>query len=324
MKDEQNLHIHSTCAYQKEQLKAMLQIIPMQVLSTDGQHQLEGVVYLPQGTPKGIFQIVHGMTEYIGRYHDFMCQMADTGYICFGYDHLGHGKTAAEDGVYGYIAPKGGWKLLCKDVNRFAEAVRTQYGKELPYYLMGHSMGSFIVRIAVAKGFSKPDKLIVMGTGGPNPAAIPGLALLSLIRAFRGDKHISPFAEKIMFGSYNKRFPEGDLYAWLTKDQGVRDRYRQDEWCTFHFTISALLDLIRLTKNANGVAGQKNVPTLLVSGKMDPVGNYGKGVVQAQSYMEKSGIPVTLKLYENARHEILNDDCKETVTKDILAFIENV
>ncbi len=302
----------------------MIQTIPMQVLSSDGVHNLEGIVYLPQGTPKGIFQIVHGMTEYIGRYDDFMRAMTEAGYVCFGYDHLGHGKTAAADGIYGYIAPKDGWKLLCQDVNRFAEAVRTQYGKALPYYLMGHSMGSFIARIAVAEGLSKPDKLIVMGTGGPNPLAAPGLALLKLIRALYGEKHISPFAEKIMFGSYNQKFQEDDPYAWLTKDQGVRDRYRQDPWCTFHFTITALLDLIRLTKNANRVAGREDVPVLLVSGKMDPVGNYGKGIGQVGNRMEKSGATVTMKLYENARHEILNDDCKEAVTKDILYFIDNL
>ena len=302
----------------------MIQTILMQVLSSDGIHRLEGTVYLPQGVPKGLFQIVHGMTEYVGRYDDFMRLMAGAGYICFGYDHLGHGKTAAADGIYGYIAPKDGWRFLCQDVDRFANAVRNQYGKELPYYLMGHSMGSFVVRIAVAKGLSQPDKLIVMGTGGPNPAAVPGLALLGLIRTFYGEKHISPFAEKIMFGSYNKRFPEDDQYAWLTADIGVRNRYRQDEWCTFHFTVSALLDLIRLTKNANDTAGRKTVPTLLVSGQMDPVGNYGTGVEKVRVCMEQSGVPVTMKLYENARHEILNDTCKETVAKDILYFIDNL
>ena len=302
----------------------MIQTVSMQVPSTDGIHQLEGIVYLPQSTPKGLFQVVHGMTEYIGRYDGFMRHMAEAGYISFGYDHLGHGKTAAADGEYGFIAHKNGWKLLCQDVNCFAEAVRAQYGANLPYYLMGHSMGSFIVRIAASKGLSKPDKLIVMGTGGPNPAAVPGLALLGCIRAFYGEKHISPLAEKIMFGSYNQKFPEDDPYAWLTKDQGIRDRYRQDDWCTFHFTVSALLDLIQLTKNANRVAGRREVPVLLVSGKMDPVGNYGQGVRQVRQRMEKAGISVTLKLYENARHEILNDDCKEAVTKDILYFIDNL
>lgn len=302
----------------------MIQTTPMQVRSSDGTHQLEGIVYLPKGAPKGIFQIVHGMTEYIGRYHDFMCKIAEAGYLCFGYDHLGHGKTAEADGVYGYIAPKDGWHLLCKDVNRFAEAVRAQYGRELPYFLMGHSMGSFIVRIAVARGLSNPDKLIVMGTGGPNPLAMPGIALLSLIRGCKGEKHISPFAESIMFGSYNKHFPENDPYAWLTNDQGVRDQYREDKWCTFHFTVSALMDLIRLTKNANGAAGRRNVPVLLISGKMDPVGNYGKGVEQVRTRMVQAGVSAKLKLYENARHEILKDACKEAVTQDILYFIDNL
>lgn len=301
----------------------MIQTISMQVPSADGIHQLEGIVYLPDGEAKGLVQVVHGMTEYIGRYEGFMTQLADNGYICFGYDHLGHGKTAMVDRSYGYIASKDGWHLLCQDVNRFAEAVRFRYGKELPYYLMGHSMGSFIVRIAVAEGISKPDKLIVMGTGGPNPLAAPGLALLTLIRGFCGEKHVSPFAERIMFGSYNKKFQEEDPYAWLTRDLAMRDRYRQDPWCTFHFTVSALLDLIHLTKRANRMTGPNRVPVLLVSGTMDPVGNYGKGVKRVEQYMAQKGVPVKMKLYEQARHEILNDACKEEVTEDIVRFLQS-
>ena len=149
-------------------------------LSSDGTHTLRGVIYLPDGEAKEYFQIVHGMTEYIGRYDRIMSDLASEGYICFGYDHLGHGMTANDDSELGYIAKKRGWEHLCKDVALFSDAVKKEVGLDLPYFLMGHSMGSFIVRLAAEK-YVTPDKLIVMGTGGANPAAGAGLALISLI-----------------------------------------------------------------------------------------------------------------------------------------------
>lgn len=299
-------------------------MLDKQVLSSDGMHLLQGRLYVPVEKPKGLFHIVHGMTEYIGRYHDFMCRMAEAGYVCFGYDHLGHGRTAQPE-ERGFIAGREGDVRLCEDVGRFAQAVRAEYGEDLPYYLMGHSMGSFIARLAVANQIVKPDKLIVMGTGGPNPAAGPGLLLLRLIRGIYGEKHISPFMEKIMFGGYHKRFEQGDPKAWLTKEMAVREKYRNDPLCMFHFTVSALQDLVRLTKNANAPRWfqtvPKDLPVLLVSGKEDPVGDYGKGVVTVCKKLQAAGCSVTMKLYEDCRHEVLNDTCKEDVIRDICGFL---
>ena len=162
--------------------------------SSDGIHTLAGVVYLPEGQAKGLFHVVHGMTEHIGRYERWMTELAEEGWICFGYDHLGHGNTARSPEELGYIAPSKGWELLARDVGEYANAVRAQYGApELPYVLMGHSMGSFVVRLA-AERYIRPDRLIVMGTGGANPAAGMGLALIGVIQAFRGERHISPLA----------------------------------------------------------------------------------------------------------------------------------
>ncbi len=299
-------------------------ILDKQVLSSDGIHQLQGRLYVPDAKPKGLFHIVHGMTEYIGRYHDFMVQMAASGYLCFGYDHLGHGRTALEE-ERGFIAGSEGDQRLCEDVGRFAEAVREEYGSDLPYFLLGHSMGSFIVRLAVAKQIVKPDKLIVMGTGGPNSAAGAGLVLLRLIRGIYGEKHISPFMEKMIFGGYNKRFEQDDPKGWLTKDTAVREQYRNDPLCMFHFTVSALQDLVRLNKKANTPSWfrtiPKDLPILLVSGKEDPVGDYGKGVEKVYQRLHAVGALATVKLYENCRHEVLNDTCREEVIRDVLNFL---
>ncbi len=303
------------------------------VPSTDRVHTLRGVVYPPVGKPVGILQIVHGMTEYVGRYHRFMQDMADAGWLVCGHDHLGHGQTAAPS-EWGFIARKGGWELLCRDAVAFGEAVRAEYEAQfgpLPLVLMGHSMGSFVVRL-VAERYAKPNALaglIVMGTGGPNPVAGAGIALAGVIQALRGERHVSGLLYSMAFGGYNKPFAaEHDLYSWLTNDTEVRDIYRADPLCTFPFTVSAMGDLIRLTKYANRKAWFRNIrsdlPLLLVSGQNDPVGGMGKGVLAVRRNLEKAGKNVTCHLYEGARHEILNDTCYGEVAGDIRRFLDSV
>ena len=299
--------------------------IEKKVLSSDGKHMLIGRVYVPGGEPKAIFHVVHGMTEYIGRYDKFMTRMCDEGFLVFGYDHLGHGQTAENDDELGFIAHKDGWKRLTEDVGVFANEIKKEY-PGIPYYLMGHSMGSFIVRLA-AEDVIKPDRLIVMGTGGPNPAAAAGIVLTNIVKLFKGERHRSPMLGAIAFGSYNNRFKEeNDLRSWLTKDVEIRDKYRNDKLCTYIFTTSAYLDLMRLTKNCNNSKWFKNfpddVPVLLVSGADDPVGDYGKGVTKVHDGLASKGKNVRMKLYENNRHEILNDSAYEEAVADIIDFLK--
>ena len=304
-----------------------MEIKRMSVKSSDGIHFLAGVVYIPEGEIKGIYHIVHGMTEHIGRYDRIMRALAEKGYLTFGYDNLGHGYTARDKSELGYIAKKKGWDLLARDVKVFSDAVRAEYGEVKPYYLMGHSMGSFIVRLSALK-YAKPDKLIVMGTGGPNPAANAGLAVISITKLFKGDRHISKLIDKLAFGSYNKKFNNGEKVkgSWLTTDMETRKKYWADDFCTFKFTVSAMGDLIRLMKYSNLNSWFKNIssdlPILIVSGQDDPVGNYGKGIIQVSSKLARNGKNVKHILYEGARHEILNDFTYERVKEDIIKFIE--
>ncbi len=300
------------------------------VLSSDGIHTLAGVVYLPQGAPRGFFHIVHGMTEHIARYDRILQALADEGYLSFGYDHLGHGYTARDASELGYIAPTGGDDLLCRDVKVFSDAVMAAYGegRQLPYYLMGHSMGSFVTRLAVEK-YVRPDKYIIMGTGGPNPAAGAGLAVIAVIKALKGDHHVSKLVQKLAFGSYNDRFGGGtpeDPSPWLTRDAAVRARYYADPFCTFPFTVSAMGDLIRMNRDSNRPAWfeavPQELPILLLSGEMDPVGDYGKGVTQVYEGLKHTGHDVQCILYPDARHEILNDTTYAQVLADILAFLQ--
>ena len=294
--------------------------------SSDGAHTLSGVVYIPDGTPKGIFQVVHGMAEHVGRYDGFMEKICEDGWLVCGCDHLGHGGTAKNESELGFIAEKDGWKLLVQDVEVFKRAVAKEYGV-YPYVLMGHSMGSFIVRLAAVMN-EPPDKLVVMGTGGPNPAAGAGIALARVLSAFKGKKSYSAFLENMAFRKYNSRFrddPDPDPFSWLSVDKGNRTRYMEDKYTGFHFTVSALQDLVTLNKKSGEkrcfAAMDKNLPVLLVSGAEDPVGSYGAGVKQVCDAMRAEGVPAEMKLFDGARHEILNDFCKDEVVRDILEFI---
>lgn len=300
-------------------------VLNKKVPSSDGKHILSGKVYLPDGEIKGYFHIVHGMTEHIARYDEFMRSMADSGYICFGYDNLGHGHTVNDDTELGFIAHKNGWKYLVEDVKVFSDSVTADYG-DYPYYLMGHSMGSFIARNAAAFCVN-PKKLVVMGTGGPRAGSAFGVLLIKLAKLFKGEKHISPLIYKLTFGSYNKRFTEKDPNSWITKDESIRKKYAADPLCNFKFTLSALEDLVKLNMRANSRDWFKTVsgkmPILLVSGGDDPVGNYSKGVKEVYNKLKKYGANADIKIYDNCRHEILNDDCAPQVISDIKHFIQD-
>lgn len=303
----------------------MIKVIDKDVLSSDKKHMLKGKLYLPEGKAKGFFHVVHGMTEHIARYDAFMRRMAEDGWITFGYDHLGHGYTAVDDSELGFIAGKDGWERLVDDVFVYGSAVRKMTDENLPFILMGHSMGSFIVRLTAVK-YNRYDKLIVMGTAGPNPAAGAGIAVTALLKKLKGAHSYSNLVYKMAFGTYNDRFKdENDIYAWLSTLKKDRDDYRADRLCTFRFTVSAMQDLIRLNKNCNEKSWfaslDREKPVLLVAGGEDPVGEYGKGVTKVYENLRAQGANVRMKLYDGCRHEILNDTCAEEVTADILRFI---
>lgn len=295
------------------------------VPSTDGIHTLSGVMYVPNGEIKGLFHLVHGMTEYIGRYDHVLSFLARNGYVAFGYDHLGHGKTVANKQELGFIADKKGYKLLVDDVVVFEDEIIKLY-PDKKLILMGHSMGSFIARIAASRVKDRFSGLIVCGTGGPQPLTPLGLAICKIMGVVFGKHHISPLVEALTFGAYNKRFEGKSKYDWLTKDRELIENYEKDELCNYHFTVCALYDLVKLNSLSNKKTAYRvpeKLPILVISGEMDPVGNYGKGVKTVYERYKKAGVTdVKLKLYPDCRHEIHNDSCKEQMFKDLLDFSE--
>ena len=297
-------------------------------MSSDGKHLLKGVVYVPEGRPKGLIQVIHGMAEHIGRYDYFMTKCCEDGWLVFGYDNLGHGRTAIGDAELGFIAKKDGWKYLVKDVQIFKEAVVKEYGISHPYVLIGHSMGSFIARHSAVSN-PRPDKLILLGTGGPQSGAGAAAALARTLSAVKGPERNSKMLEKIMFKGYNDRFkdePDADEYSWLSNDKNVRIRYMTDRFCGHRFSVSALGDLLKLVENTGKKqcidATCKTMPIFLASGENDPVGDYGEGVARVARMFHDSGAKMRLKLYPGMRHEILNDSSRDEVIRDILEFCD--
>lgn len=302
------------------------EIKAIEVQSTDNIHTLKGIIYIPDGEIKGIFHLVHGMCEYIERYAHVFAALAEQGYVCCGYDNLGHGKTARDLNELGFIAHRDGWKYLVRDVKAFEDAVKKMY-PDKPLYLMGHSMGSFIARIAAENYGDEIEKFIICGTGGPNPAAPFGLLATDIIGLIRGEKHRSKLVNMLAFGAYNKRFDGDSDFEWITKDRDIITKYEADKFCNFKFTVSAMHDLVKLNQLANRPDWFKNMredlPVLLISGSDDPVGAYGKGVTKVYESLKAAGVKdVTLRLYDGCRHEIHNDTCKDEVIKDIMEFID--
>lgn len=306
----------------------MFHTLEKTVPSTDGIHTLRGTLYVPVGEIKGLVHVVHGMQEHMGRYEPFLRFLAQRGFLCFGYDHLGHGRTANGPEELGYFAPKNGWNYLVEDVHAFFSQVKAQYPGH-PFILFGHSMGSFIVRLAAARYGEQLDGLIICGTGGPNSAAGAGIALTRLIGIARGKRHVSRAAEAAAFSQYNKRFPGEGPHAWLTRDPDIREAFAADPLCHFHFTVSAMEDLVRLNRACNRpacfAATPARLPVFLISGQEDPVGDYGAGVQAVfDAYQARGMEHLSMKLYPQCRHELLNELDREQVQADILSFLYSV
>lgn len=275
---------------------------------------------------KGLVQIVHGMAEYAARYKSFMEFLSENGYLVFGHDHLGHGLTAPTTDDLGYIPIDGGADMLIDDTIAVAKHFSAQYpGK--PLYLMGHSMGSFIARCVFAKAGEMYTAAALSGTG----YAVFGAGLGRKIAIYRakakGERYYSDFVYRLAFGQYNKKMPNRTPYDWICRDEGVVDEYLADEYCGFPFTVSALAVLMELNIKCKSekifAATPKNMPILLMSGVNDPVGDYGRGVQKVYEDYRKNGLKhAEIKLYPEARHEVLNELNKAEVMQDILHWYE--
>ena len=294
--------------------------------SSDGKTALAAYCLIPQN-PRAMVQISHGMCEYFLRYEGFAEYLASHGFIVFGHDHLGHGSSAATPEDLGFTASKGGAGMLIEDVHSLSLEMKAQY-PHLPLFLFGHSMGSFISRAVMEIYGEDYAGSVICGTGGPETPAAAGKALASLLIKLKGERHRSAFLRGVAFAGYNKKYEKGcDKNAWLTRDTAVVEKYNADPLCAYTFTLRGYRDLFRLVEHVSREEWAKKypaeLPTLVISGEMDPVGSWGKGVRAVADRLQKAGVKdVTLTLYPEMRHEILNELGREQVWSDIEQWME--
>lgn len=299
-------------------------------LSADKQTKIYAVKWEPEdGELKGILQISHGMIEYVERYEGFAEYMVKQGFMVVGNDHLGHGKSVKSEELWGYFAAKDGSDIVVEDLNHLRKIIQKEH-PDTPYFILGHSMGSFLLRKYLSRYGSGLKGAVIMGTGNqPAGAAVMGKFICRVLALFCGWNHRCPLVEKMALGGNNKRFrDEGTPAAWLTKDKEIVKAYQKEPRCTFKFTLNGyytLFDTIHaINRPANVNAIPKEQPLLLVAGEEDPVGNYGAGVKAVCVKYKRAGIQdITCKLYPTDRHEILNELDRETVYKDIYKWIRS-
>lgn len=286
---------------------------------------LSGRKWIPEETPRGIVQLVHGMAEHIDRYDQVASFLCGRGFLVVGHNHLGHGKDAA---LHGYFGDRDGWRALVEDVHTLRNTVQAEYPR-LPYFLLGHSMGSFVVRCYLMKHSEGLAGAVLSGTGYfPGGVVSAGLALSGLICLAGGKKKESPLINRIGFSGSNKPFaPNRTDFDWLSRDEKEVDKYVADPLCGFLFTAGGYRDLFRGLKQMSDPEKLKgmrsDLPVLFISGGQDPVGSMGAGVEKTAEAFRAAGLSdVQVCLYPGARHELFNELNREEVFAGLAGWLE--
>lgn len=296
--------------------------------SADGRTDIHAVEWIPDDRPaRAVYLIAHGMQEYVRRYTDFALFLNSKGIAVMGNDHLGHGESVVSDDRHGYFAEQNGNLCLIADMHKLRKTAEEKY-KDLPVFYMGHSMGSFLVRQYIMVHGRGLSGAVIMGTGSQGAGTIKMAKMLCKASAVKnGYANPSPMLAKLSTGAYNSRITNPKTPVdWLTKEESITAKYMKDPWCTFPFTINAYYNMFKgidyIQKKSNEEKIPKDLPLLLVAGKEDPVGHYGKDVpVICERYKSLGIKDVTMKLYPGDRHEILNETDRLTVYEDIEKWV---
>lgn len=294
--------------------------------SRDNESKIHAVKWIPDEKPVCILQIVHGMAEYVERYEEFAEFLVQHNILVVGEDHLGHGGSIGNN-PKGYFCRRDPATVVVRDVHRLKKLTQEEY-PGIPYFIMGHSMGSLITRNYISRYGSGINGAIISATAmTPKALLIFSGAIMRILAFFQGTKHPSKFLDKLGFGSYLKQIDNPvSSFDWISKDEKEVEKYNASPLCGFLFTINGFFTLRELNLRLYAKDCLTNIPDALpisfVYGSEDPVGEYGAAVKRVyDSYLARGMKKVSIKCYEGDRHELLNETDRETVMNDIYGWL---
>ena len=308
--------------------------------SADGRSTVRALVWAPASSgsaaPRGVVQLVHGMSEHAERYASFAETLCAAGYLVCANDHVGHGRTAAATCDLGHIPLAGGVDILLADVHALRSRVigrlRAQgVSARIPYIFFGHSLGSFIVRVYLTQHAEGVSAAVVCGTGQQPPAlARAGNAFCRVLARLRGEHFRSRLIHELVVGAYGRAIKGARTpYDWLSTDPAVVEAYRRDPLCGQMFTVGGYAAVTELaaTSQQRSLARRipRGLPLLFIAGSNDPVGDCGRGVrAAAKQYRDLGMVHVDEMIYQGMRHEVLNEPGRAQVYRDVLAWFDAV
>lgn len=288
---------------------------------------LSALIAHPEGEPRGLMQIAHGMAEYKERYLPFMEALTGAGYACLISDHRGHGGSVRGKKDHGWFGPAGA-RGVVEDMYQLAGEFTGRFPGS-PLCLFGHSMGSLAARVFAREHADTLSALIVCGCPGQNAAAGLGLMLVKAMRLFMGERHRSKLIDKMINGSFTSKFPdEPSRFCWLNSDPDMVANYENDEQCGFLFTLNGYEALLKLMLSAYDIkgwrAGRPDMPVLFISGGEDPCMMSREGLNKSANKMREAGYSdVSVRVLDGMRHEILLEPNREQAFREIIAFLDS-
>ncbi|MBQ8579130.1 MAG: lysophospholipase [Oscillospiraceae bacterium] len=294
-----------------------------------GHGMIHGCRWDPEGEPRAVLQLVHGIVEHAERYDEFASFMASQGFLVVAEDHMGHGGSIGSQDTPGYFT--GGWFKAVADVHRLMTYTRAEC-PNVPYFILGHSMGSFLVRSLLIRYPQCPiSGAVIVGTTWMHRGIInTGIASAAAVCKTKGEKHPSKMLNDLMFGGNNRRVEHKRTeFDWLNRDPAAVDSYIADPLCGFTATAGLIRDMmtgLRFIQEPEHMEKmRKDLPVLFLSGGDDPVGGYGEGVLKSAKAFNDAGMEkVDVRIYPLCRHELLKEINKEEVWAWLLKWLDNV
>lgn len=303
-----------------------MEINEKEFISSDGE-KIFYYQFLPEnGDVKFVFQISHGMAEHSARYKDFAKFIVSKGGAVYAADHRGHGKNINKKDDYGFWPTKNTWYKVVDDIKILNSIIKNNYPQK-PHFILGHNIGSFIVRGYIINHSHETDGIIISGTGTYSKLFLQKIKYIIKINIlFKGTAHRSSFIFKSAFGKITKEYKKP--YEWLTHDENVVNAYNDDPYnggiMTNSFYRGLCNGIIQINKLKNVKSVRKDLPVIFIAGTGDPVGYKTRGVDKAVELFEKAGLSeVELKLYDGGRHEMLQEINKEEVYNDIYNWMSH-